>query len=85
MRQEFLGAVVTQRAGLRLPARAGMDPAWTLLGSVAKGCGPGLFSLAFAWAIRPELGLNLPGTPSRLVALLLLAACAIAWKATRPA
>ena len=85
MRQELLGAVVIQRAGLRLPARTGLDPAWTLLCSVAKWFGAGLFSLAFAWAIRPELGLNLPGTPFRLAALLLLAARAIAWKATPPA
>ena len=52
---------------------------------ISSMIGPGLFSLSFAWAIKPELGLNLPGTSFTLAALLLLAAMAIAWKATRPA
>jgi len=50
---------------------------------IASMIGPGLFSLAFAWAIKPELGVNLPGTPFALAGLLLLAAMAIAWKVTR--
>ena len=44
---------------------------------------PGLFSLAFAWAIRPELGFDLPGTPFALAGLLLLGAMVIARRATR--
>ena len=36
--------------------------------------GPGIFSLSFAWAIKPELGVNLPGTPFALAGLLLLGA-----------
>ena len=47
--------------------------------------GPGVFSLSFAWAIKPELSLNLPGTPFALAGVLLLAACAIAWRVTRAA
>jgi len=46
--------------------------------------GPGLFSLTFAYAIRPELGLQLPGAPFLLAALLLLIAAVIAWRVTRP-
>ena len=42
---------------------------------------PGLFSLAFAWAIRPELGFDLPGTPFALAGLLLLGAMVIAGRA----
>jgi DHA1 family tetracycline resistance protein-like MFS transporter len=45
--------------------------------------GPGLFSLTFAYAIRPELGLQLPGAPFLLAALLLLIAAVIAWRVTR--
>ena len=52
---------------------------------IASMIGPGLFSLSFAWAIRPELGLNLPGTPFALAGLLLLAAMPIAWRTTRRA
>ena len=35
--------------------------------------GPGLFSLSFAWAIKPDFGVNLPGTPFVLAGVLLLA------------
>src|SRR5438128_1958783 len=45
--------------------------------------GPGLFSLTFAYAIRPELGLQLPGAPFLLAALLLLISAVIAWRVTR--
>ena len=50
---------------------------------IASMIGPGLFSLAFAWAIRPELGLDLPGTPFALAGLLLLGATVIARRVTR--
>jgi MFS transporter, DHA1 family, tetracycline resistance protein len=53
------------------------------IAGIASMIGPGLFSLAFAWAIRPELGVNLPGTPFALAGVLLLGACAIAWRVTR--
>ena len=52
---------------------------------IASMIGPGLFSLSFAWAIKPELGLDLPGTPFALAGLLLLLAAVIAWKVTRRA
>jgi DHA1 family tetracycline resistance protein-like MFS transporter len=45
--------------------------------------GPGLFALTFAYAIRPELGFQLPGAPFLLAALLLLIAAIIAWRVTR--
>ena len=38
---------------------------------IANLFGPGLFSLSFAFAIRPELGIQLPGAPFLLAALLL--------------
>ncbi len=50
---------------------------------IANLIGPGLFTLSFSFAIRPELGLRLPGTPFLLAALLLLAATAIAWRTMR--
>ena len=50
---------------------------------IASMLGPGLFSLTFAYAIRPELGFALPGAPFFLAGLMLLAAAAIAWRVTR--
>ena len=60
-----------------------MQGAKRSLMGVANMLGPGLFTLSFALAIRPELGLQVPGTPFLLAALLLLAAMAIAWRVTR--
>jgi DHA1 family tetracycline resistance protein-like MFS transporter len=45
--------------------------------------GPGLFSLTFAYAIRPELGVTLPGAPFFLAGLMLLTAAVVAWRVTR--
>jgi MFS transporter, DHA1 family, tetracycline resistance protein len=50
---------------------------------IASMLGPGLFSLTFAYAIRPELGVQLPGAPFLLAGLLLLIAAVIAWRVTR--
>ncbi len=50
---------------------------------IASMIGPGLFSLTFAYAIRPELGFQLPGAPFLLAGLLLLVATVIAWRVTR--
>ena len=50
---------------------------------IASMLGPGLFSLTFAYAIRPELGVQLPGAPFLLAGLLLLVATVIAWRVTR--
>lgn len=71
--------------------RVGADEQGQLQGAnqslqgIANMIGPGLFTLSFAFAIRPELGLQLPGTPFLLAALLVLAAMAIAWRVTRGA
>lgn len=45
--------------------------------------GPGLFTLTFANAIKPGVGLHMPGAPFLLAALLLLCALALAWWVTR--
>ena len=50
---------------------------------IASMLGPGIFSLTFAYAIRPELGFQLPGAPFFLAALLLLGAMVVAWRVTR--
>ena len=50
---------------------------------IANMLGPGIFSLTFAHAIRPELGFTLPGAPFFLAGLMLLAAAVVAWWATR--
>jgi hypothetical protein len=43
----------------------------------ASMIGPGIFSLSFAWAIKPQPGLNLPRVPFALAFVLLLGACGI--------
>jgi len=50
---------------------------------IANMLGPGLFTLVFAWAIRPDRAVPLPGAPFALAAALLVAAMAIAWRVTR--
>ena len=53
------------------------------IGGIASLLGPGVFSLTFAYAIRPDLGIHFPCAPFVLAALLLLAAMVIAWRVTR--
>jgi MFS transporter, DHA1 family, tetracycline resistance protein len=71
--------------------RVGADEQGQLQGAnasiqgIANLIGPGLFTLSFALAIRPELGVQFPCTPFVIAALLLLAAMAIAWRVTRRA
>jgi DHA1 family tetracycline resistance protein-like MFS transporter len=50
---------------------------------IANLIGPGLFTLTFAYAIRPDVGVHVPGAPFLLAAVLLVAAMAIAWRVTR--
>jgi len=46
--------------------------------------GPGIFTQVFAAFIGPRADLHLPGAPFLLAALLIAAACEIAWAATAP-
>lgn len=52
---------------------------------VAGLIGPGLFTQTFAAFIGPQRAWQLPGAPMLMAALLLAAAIAVAWRATRPA
>ena len=54
------------------------------LTAIAGLVGPGMFTLVFASLIGARANLHLPGAPYLLAAAILLAACAIAWAATRP-
>jgi DHA1 family tetracycline resistance protein-like MFS transporter len=71
--------------------RVGTDEQGQLQGAnaslmgIANMIGPGLFTLSFAYAVRPDIGLHLPGTPFLLAALMLLGGTAIAWRVTRAA
>ena len=71
--------------------RVGADEQGQLQGAnqslqgIANLIGPGLFTYSFALAIRPELGIEIPGTPFLLAALLVLVAVVIAWAVTRRA
>ena len=77
-------------ASLALMSRhVGVDEQGQLQGAnasiqgIANLIGPGLFSLVFALAIRPDLPVHLPGAPFALAAALLVAATGIAWRVTR--
>jgi DHA1 family tetracycline resistance protein-like MFS transporter len=69
--------------------RVGADEQGQLQGAnqslqgIANMLGPFLFTLTFAWAIRPELGIHLPGTPFVIAGVLVLFALAIGWRVTR--
>ena len=69
--------------------RVGADEQGQLQGAnaslmgIANMIGPGLFTLAFAYAVRPDIGLQLPGAPFLLAALLLLIAMVIGWRVAR--
>jgi DHA1 family tetracycline resistance protein-like MFS transporter len=53
------------------------------LQGIANLIGPGLFTLSFAVAIRPEVGVNMPGTPFVIAGVLLIGGMLIAWRVTR--
>jgi DHA1 family tetracycline resistance protein-like MFS transporter len=53
------------------------------LQGIANMIGPGLFAFSFATAVRPELAIQLPGTPFVIAALLVLAALVIGWRVTK--
>lgn len=55
------------------------------LTSLAGILGPTLYTQIFGWSIDKNSPLHLPGLAFLLAALLLLAALAVAWRATRPA
>jgi DHA1 family tetracycline resistance protein-like MFS transporter len=50
---------------------------------IASLLGPGLFTQTFALFIGAGGNWHLPGAPFLLAAAILLAACAIGWRATR--
>ena len=50
---------------------------------IAGLLGPGLFSLSFAWAIRPHAGWSLPGLPFLIAAALFALSGVIAWRTLR--
>ncbi|MEJ0077319.1 MAG: TCR/Tet family MFS transporter [Alphaproteobacteria bacterium] len=57
-------ALMSRRVGA--DAQGQLQGANASVQGISSMIGPGLFSLSFAWAIRPELGLSLPGTPFAL-------------------
>ena len=69
-------ALMTRLVG---PTEQGrLQGANTSVQSVAQLIGPSLFTLTFAWFIRPDAPVVLPGAPFFLAALMLIAAMAIA-------
>jgi MFS transporter, DHA1 family, tetracycline resistance protein len=54
------------------------------LTAISNVVGPSIFATAFSFCVAPNTSLNLPGAPYFIAAAMLLAACAIAWRTTRP-
>jgi DHA1 family tetracycline resistance protein-like MFS transporter len=74
-------ALMSRRVGAEEQGQ--LQGAGASIQGIASMIGPGLFTLTFAYAIRPELGIQLPGAPFMLATLLLLVAATIAWRVTR--
>ncbi len=69
--------LMTRRVGPREQGQ--LQGATSSLVGIAEMIGPGLFTLAFAWCIRPEAAWQIPGAPFYLAALLLAGALIPAW------
>lgn len=73
--------LMTRRVG---PSEQGqLQGANASIMGIANLIGPGLFALAFAYAIGAGRDWHVPGAPFLLAALLLAAAAAMAWRVTR--
>jgi DHA1 family tetracycline resistance protein-like MFS transporter len=74
--------MMTRRVG---PSEQGqLQGANSSVMGIAGLLGPGLFTLTFAWFLRPHTW-QLPGAPFLLASLLMVIALGVAWKVTRPA
>lgn len=72
--------IMTRRVGPR--EQGELQGANSSVMGIAGLLGPGLFTLTFAWFIRPSAW-NIPGAPFLLAAVLMLVAMALAWRVTR--
>lgn len=92
----WIGAVLYAPAGFFNPSLLGLisrraDPsehgrvqgATASIMGIAGMLGPGLFTTAFAWAIRDGARWHLPGLPFLIAAALFGVAGAVAWRVTR--
>ncbi len=74
--------LISQRVG---PSEQGrVQGANSSLMGIAGMLGPGLFTSAFAWAIRDGARWHLPGFPFLIAAALFALAGVLAWRTTRP-
>ena len=74
--------LMTRRVG---PSEQGqLQGANSSIQGIANLLGPFLFTLTFSYFLGAGGALHLPGAPFLLAALLLAAAAALAWRATRP-
>jgi DHA1 family tetracycline resistance protein-like MFS transporter len=75
-----LMGVMSKRVG---PSGQGrLQGATSSLMGIAGMLGPGLFTLSFAWAIRPTSPIHLPGLPFLIAALLFASAGVLAMRST---
>lgn len=73
--------IMTRRVG---PSEQGeLQGANSSVMGIAGLFGPGLFTLTFAYFIRPGVAWTLPGAPFLLAALLMVLAVGLAWRVTR--
>ena len=73
--------LMTRRVG---PSEQGrLQGANASIQGIANLVGPGLFAFTFAYVIGTGRDWHLPGAPFLLAALLLAAACVLAWRVTR--
>ena len=73
--------IMTRRVG---PSEQGeLQGANSSVMGIAGLLGPGLFTLTFAYFIRPSTPWRIPGAPFLLAALLMVVAMAVAWRVTR--
>jgi DHA1 family tetracycline resistance protein-like MFS transporter len=73
--------IMTRRVG---PSEQGeLQGANSSVMGIAGLLGPGLFTLTFAYFIRPTTAWKIPGAPFLLAALLMVVAMAVAWRVTK--
>lgn len=80
--QPGLQGLMTRRIGPQFQGQ--LQGANQSLQGIASITGPPLFGLTFAWAVRHQSSLHLPGLPILISAILLATAFLIALRVTRP-
>ena len=81
--QPGLMGLMTRRVGPQFQGQ--LQGANQSLQGIASILGPPLFGLTFAWAVRHDQTLHMPGLPILISSTLLLLALLLSWRVARPA